>query len=65
MSLWSQSIDHSRAKQKLSWSPVRCFLLLERAGGKVLVEPAPAWNVKVTAPEDLRVAELLLRSGAG
>jgi 2-C-methyl-D-erythritol 4-phosphate cytidylyltransferase len=40
-------------------------MLVEKAGGRVLVEPAPAWNVKVTAPEDLRVAELLLRHGAG
>jgi len=35
-------------------------MLIERAGGKVLIEPAPAWNLKVTTAEDLRVAELLL-----
>ena len=35
-------------------------MLLEKSGRKVLIEPAPAWNLKVTTPEDLRVAELLL-----
>ncbi len=35
-------------------------MLLEKAGGKVLIEPAPMLNVKVTTPEDLRIAELLL-----
>ena len=35
-------------------------MLIEEAGGKVLIEPAPAWNLKVTTPEVLRVAELLL-----
>jgi 2-C-methyl-D-erythritol 4-phosphate cytidylyltransferase len=35
-------------------------MLIEKAGGKILIEPAPAWNLKVTTAEDLRVAELLL-----
>lgn len=35
-------------------------MLVERAGGKVLIEPAPAWNLKVTNPEDLSVAAALL-----
>ena len=35
-------------------------MLVEHRGGIVLVEPAPAWNIKVTTPEDLHVAELLL-----
>jgi len=35
-------------------------MLIEKAGGKVLIVPAPAWNLKVTTAEDLRVAELLL-----
>ena len=35
-------------------------MLVERAGGKVLIEPAPAENLKVTTPFDLRLAELLL-----
>jgi 2-C-methyl-D-erythritol 4-phosphate cytidylyltransferase len=35
-------------------------MLVEKAGGKVLIEPAPADNLKVTTPADLRVAELLL-----
>jgi 2-C-methyl-D-erythritol 4-phosphate cytidylyltransferase len=34
--------------------------LVERRGGRVLVVPAPAENLKVTTPLDLRVAELLL-----
>jgi 2-C-methyl-D-erythritol 4-phosphate cytidylyltransferase len=35
-------------------------MLLERLGGRVLLHQAPAENVKVTTPLDLRVAELLL-----
>ena len=40
-------------------------MLVERAGGRVLVHPAPPENVKVTTPLDLRVAELLLAERAG
>jgi 2-C-methyl-D-erythritol 4-phosphate cytidylyltransferase len=35
-------------------------MLVERIGGKVLLHEAPAENLKVTTPLDLRVAELLL-----
>ena len=35
-------------------------MLVEAAGGRVLVHPAPPENLKVTTPLDLRVAELLL-----
>jgi 2-C-methyl-D-erythritol 4-phosphate cytidylyltransferase len=35
-------------------------MLVERAGGRVLIHEAPAENLKVTRPIDLRVAELLL-----
>jgi 2-C-methyl-D-erythritol 4-phosphate cytidylyltransferase len=35
-------------------------MLVEKAGGKVLIESAPARNLKVTTPDDLRLAELLL-----
>lgn len=35
-------------------------MLIERAGGLMLVEPASAENLKVTTPVDLRLAELLL-----
>jgi 2-C-methyl-D-erythritol 4-phosphate cytidylyltransferase len=35
-------------------------ILVEAAGGRVLIHPAPAENVKVTTPLDLRLAELLL-----
>jgi 2-C-methyl-D-erythritol 4-phosphate cytidylyltransferase len=35
-------------------------MLVEAAGGRVEVHPAPAENIKVTTPLDLRVAELLL-----
>jgi 2-C-methyl-D-erythritol 4-phosphate cytidylyltransferase len=34
--------------------------LVERAGGRVVVVESPASNLKVTTPDDLRVAELLL-----
>jgi 2-C-methyl-D-erythritol 4-phosphate cytidylyltransferase len=34
--------------------------LVEKQGGKVLIHPAPAENLKVTTPFDRRVAELLL-----
>lgn len=35
-------------------------MLIEAAGGRVLICPAPAENLKVTTPLDLRLAELLL-----
>ncbi len=35
-------------------------MLVERAGGKVLLHPSPAENLKVTTPLDLRIAEMLL-----
>lgn len=34
--------------------------LVEAAGGSVTVVEAPAWNLKVTDPDDLELAELLL-----
>lgn len=34
--------------------------LIERAGGKVILAPTTAANLKVTTPLDLRIAELLL-----
>ena len=36
-------------------------MLVEKAGGTVLIEPAPAANLKVTTRDDLRVAAALLR----
>lgn len=35
-------------------------MLVEKAGGKVLIHPAPAENLKVTTEHDLPLAELLL-----
>ncbi len=35
-------------------------MLIERAGGRVAIHPAPARNLKVTTGEDLRLAEILL-----
>jgi 2-C-methyl-D-erythritol 4-phosphate cytidylyltransferase len=35
-------------------------MLVEAAGGRVLIEPAPARNLKVTTAADLRLAEILL-----
>jgi 2-C-methyl-D-erythritol 4-phosphate cytidylyltransferase len=35
-------------------------MLIEAAGGTVLIHPAPPQNFKVTTPHDLKVAELLL-----
>jgi len=35
-------------------------MLIEAAGGRVLIHPSPAENLKVTTPLDLRLAELLL-----
>ena len=40
-------------------------MLVERLGGRVLLHEAPAQNVKVTTPLDLRVAELLLAERLG
>lgn len=39
-------------------------MLVERAGGAVLIHPASPENIKVTTPFDLRAAELLLRERA-
>jgi 2-C-methyl-D-erythritol 4-phosphate cytidylyltransferase len=36
-------------------------MLVERAGGRIVIEPAPPSNLKVTTAADLRVAEALLR----
>jgi 2-C-methyl-D-erythritol 4-phosphate cytidylyltransferase len=35
-------------------------MLVEAAGGRVLIHPAPAENLKVTTPADLRLAGRLL-----
>lgn len=35
-------------------------MLVEKAGGEVLIHPSPPENLKVTTPLDLRIAELLL-----
>ncbi len=35
-------------------------MLVEAAGGRVLIHPAPAENLKVTTPLDLRLAGQLL-----
>jgi 2-C-methyl-D-erythritol 4-phosphate cytidylyltransferase len=35
-------------------------MLIEAAGGKVLIHPSPAENLKVTTPLDLKLAEALL-----
>ncbi len=35
-------------------------MIIESAGGKVLIHPSPPENLKVTAPLDLKLAELLL-----
>lgn len=35
-------------------------MIVEEAGGRVLIHPSPAENLKVTTPLDLRLAELLL-----
>jgi 2-C-methyl-D-erythritol 4-phosphate cytidylyltransferase len=37
-------------------------MLVEGAGGTVLIHPVEGENLKVTTPLDLEVAELLLRS---
>jgi 2-C-methyl-D-erythritol 4-phosphate cytidylyltransferase len=34
--------------------------LVERVGGEVVMVPGAPWNIKVTQPEDVRLAELLL-----
>jgi 2-C-methyl-D-erythritol 4-phosphate cytidylyltransferase len=40
-------------------------MLVEAAGGRVLIEPSSGENLKVTTPLDLQVAELLLEHRAG
>jgi 2-C-methyl-D-erythritol 4-phosphate cytidylyltransferase len=39
-------------------------MLVEKAGGKVLIHPAPAENLKITTPFELRLAEILLQERA-
>jgi 2-C-methyl-D-erythritol 4-phosphate cytidylyltransferase len=39
-------------------------MLVEVAGGRVLIHPSPPQNLKVTTPLDLRVAEMLLTERA-
>jgi len=39
-------------------------MIVEAAGGPVLIHPSPSENLKVTTPLDLRLAELLLADGA-
>jgi len=39
-------------------------MLVERMGGRVLLHEAPAENIKVTTPLDLRMAEMLLAERA-
>jgi 2-C-methyl-D-erythritol 4-phosphate cytidylyltransferase len=39
-------------------------MLVEKAGGKVLLHPSPPENLKVTTPLDLRIAELLISNRA-
>jgi len=39
-------------------------MLVEAAGGRVLIHPAPPENLKVTTPLDLRLAALLLAESA-
>jgi len=40
-------------------------MLVEAAGGRVLIHPAPPGNLKVTTPTDLKLAELLLAERSG
>lgn len=40
-------------------------MLIEAAGGRVLIHPAPAENLKVTTPVDLKLAETLLGERSG
>ena len=40
-------------------------MLVEAAGGRVLIHPVGTANLKVTNPHDLRLAELLLAERAG
>lgn len=39
-------------------------MLIEAAGGEILIHPSPVENLKVTTPLDLKLAELLLGVGA-
>ncbi len=51
---------HSRDPETLA-AATDDAILVERAGGLVLIEPGGADNLKVTTPLDLRVVEALLR----
>jgi 2-C-methyl-D-erythritol 4-phosphate cytidylyltransferase len=70
--LWAaqtpQAFRAERLREALAADPGRIAaatddaMLIEQAGGRVLIHPASAANLKVTTPLDLRVAELLLGS---
>jgi 2-C-methyl-D-erythritol 4-phosphate cytidylyltransferase len=53
-------------REALSTDPARLAvatdeaMMVEAAGGRVLIHPAPAENLKVTTPLELKLAELLL-----
>lgn len=53
---------HARA-QTLGVSVTDDAALLEWAGGKVKIVPGEARNFKITTPEDLQLAEAILRAG--
>lgn len=50
---------YARAEAE-GWEGTDDASLVERAGGVILMTEGPRWNLKVTLPEDLEVAEALL-----
>jgi 2-C-methyl-D-erythritol 4-phosphate cytidylyltransferase len=53
---------HERARRE-GWRATDDAMLVERNGGRVTVLPGSRRNIKITTPEDLRLAQALLAAG--
>jgi 2-C-methyl-D-erythritol 4-phosphate cytidylyltransferase len=56
----TEALREALATASTAQEPTDEAMLVERAGGTVLIYPTGPENLKVTTPLDLRVAELLL-----
>lgn len=55
---------HERAAA-LGWRATDDAALVERTGARVVTVPGSPWNIKITTPDDLRLAEAILALGIG
>ncbi len=50
---------HRRAERE-GWDATDCASIVERAGGTVMVVEGERWNIKITEPGDLAIAEAIM-----